>query len=317
MVYDSKPKPPKNGPAKPQPAPDPDSERTAKLRVVSYLWSTTVPDNPFATDGPTPAVPQTWPGDDLHVCRQWHGLDLSAQFGRNGKVVRDSVRLREPSYCGFTESCGFIGKTTVTDRHVTEPRIGESSIGEYVEARTLLGNRLGAFVPDLAVDGTLSDFGLGEIDEIIEQISEEGYLGTNGMAPKIFTYAYVRLYARSSSAGWVSDRRASGFVDQKDIIAGQFGSSWIPEHHLYLDGKLRPSDSRVPTSPEHKQEIEAWLTSPSWYRLKAMDVYAFKALSASMIKWAEETPDKEKLKVAEDFKKRFPDYYIGHTISKW
>jgi hypothetical protein len=231
------------------------------------------------------------------------------QFRSDGSVDPNGIVLDELSYSGMTETCGMIGKTTVTDRHVTEPYIGKDPGGAFVQVKTLLGTRLGAFIPDIdvglpAISPEVSAILAQQIiEEIIEQTSEEQYLGTNSWAPKIFTYARLKLYADGIIGDWVSDTRGNGFLSQKEIIESQAAASWIPEHHLYVNGNLRKS--LTPTSIDHRDELEKWVDSN-----RPFDVFAFVALTEALEAWDRDTPPKEKQRTAADFKARYPDYYI-------
>jgi hypothetical protein len=283
---------------------------TASLRAVSYLWDSTVPDNPFKTDGKVANVPSTWPGDDLVHCRQWQGVDLTATFLPNGTVDSASIKLRALSYSGTTDTCGLIGKTTVTDRHVTEPRIGGQGASNYVEVKTLLGTRLGAFIPD--IEPALSS-GLPQVPgaDLVQHLMEtavlkmvEGrYLGTDSMTPKIFTYARLRLSKFAVKGDWVSDQRGSGFVSQASIVERQLGSSWIPEHHLYVNGALQGGRSLASPSTD---DLLKWIDSPL-----PGDAFGFQAISAALKKWDKDTARSEKVRWTRAFARTFPDYFIG------
>lgn len=282
----------------------------ASLRAVSYLWDTTVPNNPFKTDGSVANVPSTWPGDDLVQCRQWQGVDLSATFLANGNVDPASVKLRALSYSGDTDTCGLIGKTTVTDRHVTHPRIGSDGGTSYVEVKTLLGTRLGAFIPDIDVKlpNLLPSVPGSELvkhlmEKAVEKMVEKRYLGNDPLTPKIYTYARLRLSKAGAQGTWVSDQRGSGFVLHPLIIARQLGSSFIPEHHLYVNGALVSSQSLASPS---RDDLLKWIDSP----LPA-DELGFAAISAALKRWAKDTPPKEKTKWAQAFARAFPDYWVG------
>jgi hypothetical protein len=276
----------------------------ASLRVASFLWDTTVPNNPFGTDGPGPA-PEAWPGDTLRKCRQWHGLDLSFRT-QDGRIDPGSVVLVSPAYSATTETCGIIGKTTTTDRHVTEPVVDADVSGrQYVEVKTLLGTRLGAFIPDLDVglpggswEQALLQHGL---EEFIEQMSEEKYMGTDTWAPKIFSYARLRVYATGGFLGrFVSKTLANGFVTQEEIIDLQLACSCIPEHHLYMNGKR--TDWVVPAS----DAVDKWVDSG-----RPADAFAFLALSAALKEWCAGTPLSEKKAFAKEMKAKYPDYFVG------
>jgi hypothetical protein len=274
----------------------------ASLRTASFLWNTTVPGNPFGTDGPGPA-PAAWPGDTLRRCRQWHGLDLSIHV-EEGRIDPGSILFSSPAYSATTETCGIIGKTTTSDRHVTEPVVSKDASGrEFVEVKTLLGTRLGAFVPD--IDVGLAGGGISQhvLEEFIEQMSEERYLGTDTWTPKIFSYAGLRVYASGGAlARFVSTTRGNGFVTQAEIIEEQLGCSWIPEHHLYLNGKhvhsVTPSSATT--------ELEKWIDSG-----RPADAFAFVALSAALKEWCAETPLAKKQAFATEMKAKYPDYFVG------
>lgn len=279
-----------------------------ELRAISYLWKTTVVGNRFGTDGPQPNVPTTWLSDHLRRCRQWHGVNLSVTFRPDGSVDPQGILLDELSYSGKTETCGIVGKTTVTDRHVTEPKIDSDGHGPYVEVKTLLGTRLGAFIPDIEVDAlghTWHQLADEAVAEAVEATSENQYLGTNNWAPKIFTYAKLKVYVDRTVGDWVSAARGNGFLTQQEIIEKQVGTSWLPEHHLYVDSKL--TKSLTPTSVNHRDELEKWVDSD-----RPFDVFAFNALTAALEAWDRDTAPLKKREVAADFKKRYPDYYIGY-----
>ena len=308
-VRDGEAAPKREPPAAPAP-----TRVSASLRAVSWLWDGLVPLNPFGTDGPK-LLPQRWPGDGLRKCRQWHGVDLGCDV-KDGRFVRATLSVATPSYVGVTSVCGILGKAAVTDRHVTEPVFGEEEGVEFVEVKALLGSRLGAFIPDLDVGvsasvlkalltlgGTLLYQHL--VEEFIEQVSEEGYLGFTSAVAKIYSQVILRLYADGTEvAGFVSLKGGNGFQTTAEILADQLSHSFMPEHHVYLDDQYLTGIA--PKSSDGYPETIAWIDS--W---RPYDAFAFFALSASILAWCRDTPLADKKAAAEDFKKRFPDHFVG------
>ncbi|ETW97875.1 MAG: hypothetical protein ETSY1_20960 [Candidatus Entotheonella factor] len=287
----------------------------ASMRAISWLWDTTVPGNPFGTDGPK-RVPKTWPGDKLRQCRQWHGIDLSCNV-KDGAFVRDTLLVSTPAYIGVTSTCGILGKATTTDRHITEPVWGRDEDGEYVEVKSLLGSRLGAFIPDIDVGQPsvlpLKGAGIGVlvqhlIEELIEQIAEEGYIGYDSTVAKIYSYIVLRLYANGTViSGFNSLKGGNGFQTTEEILADGLSHSFMPEHHIYLDGDYLTGIT--PKSSDGYPETVQWIDS--W---RPYDVMAFFGLSAALKDWCKTVPLEEKKKIAEAFKKAHPDVFVGTSF---
>jgi hypothetical protein len=234
---------------------------------------------------------------------------------KNDRIIRESVaRPQSPDYVGVSEFCGVLGKATVTDRFVSEPRFGSDARGEYVEVRSLLGSRLGAFIPDIDV-GVSSVFpfgGLGFglalqqfIEEVTEDLSEEGYTGTNTSYPKIFSYIKLRVYADGGKDGeFVSNTAGNGFLDQDEIVKGEIGYSWIPEHYLYLDDRL-VDNVEIGLSDSYERTI-AWIDTNLPY-----EEFAFLAVQVALNEFCASATQQQRDQLARDFAEQFPDYFAG------
>lgn len=285
---------------------------SVRLRTVAWLWDALVPLNVFGTDGPK-NVPNTWPGDRHRECRQWHGIDLA--FEKEGNViVRNSIKVVTQEYVGVTSMCGILGKASITDRFVSEPRIAVDDGGEYVEVKSLLGSRLGAYIPDLDVGvaaGSVMEAGwLGSIhqhiiEEMIEDQAEERYLGTNSWVAKIYDFVRLKVYFDGRSEGtFVSKTPGNGFQTTEEIIDEEISYSWMPEHHLYLNDQH--VDAKVPQSSDGWDEMVNWIDS--W---RPFDVMAFVVLNDAINYWCRNASLEDKLAVAQKFKDKHPNYYVG------
>lgn len=295
---------------------------SASVRCVSFLWDSTLIGNPFGTDGPK-RVPRTWPGDTFTRCRQWHGIDLSIQVDNQGRFLRETIIVPGTRhYVGNTVYCGVVGRGNVTDQFVSAPTFGNDARGNYVEVRSLLGSRLGVLIPDIDV-GLEATFGLDlpllrylgvivqqAIEEAAEDLSEETYTGTNKSYPRIFSYILLRIYEDGTTDGrFVSDTGGNGFLTQDEIITGQIGYSLIPEHHLYLNGRL--TQTKELTISDRYEKAIAWIDTYFPY-----EEFAFLAVNDALIEWCKNATDREKRQLASDFKSKFPDYYVSSPYDR-
>ena len=258
---------------------------SGSARCVSVLEESTIEKDAFGVDEWRKT--KEWPGDtwpsSYNQCRQWHGIDISYECVGN-KICKESIITSPTSqevnkfkdklpknleehqtldssnhplvYLGATNICGFHGHVYPTDRYVTKPKVFENECGDsYVEVKSLLGCRVGAFMPDIKLIGGVSDefddflssvlYRLTDIllDKTIENLIEECYTGNNSYYPRIYSYIYLRVYTDGSSeTGFCQDLPSTGMyggyvamggVDTQDVIDGHGGYSYMPEHYLY------------------------------------------------------------------------------------
>ena len=286
------------------------SQVTAELRAVCWLWNTTLPEhlNPFGNDGDR-SIPDTWPGDALTKCRQWHGIDLGFDLQGNVPI---NIKYDIKNYVGNSSFCGVVGRGFITDTWYKEPVILQDQRGTYVEVKSLQAARLGVYIPDIEVghdyEGADNFFGIlfnHFLEEIVEYMGEETYTGTDSDVPKIYDFIRLKLYTDGHAVGeYVADVAGYGFEDAASIIETPIGYSWVPEHHLYLDDSL--VKSIVPASSDGYEEWVKWIDS--WL---PAEVAAHTLFAEALIYWCRNATSEQKAAYANTFKTKYPEYFVS------
>jgi hypothetical protein len=301
----------------------------ASLRCVSWLWQETFQPNPFGTDGPKTLLPQ-WPGDSLKNCRQWHGIDVAFENQVEPgteifTIKRDSIVVSSPDYVGITEYCSIKGRGYMVDRFNPEHgasnyRIGSNPRGEYIEIQSMMSSRLGVLLPDVDIGmshttnpgGTSTNNPLAYINAFFLHFVEEGaeyytaneFTGSNNNFPKIYSNILLRIFADGYREGlFVSDTGGNGFKTMDEIIANQIGFSWIPEHHLYLDGAW--ITGKEVNHPNKSKRLTDWIDT-NW----PYEAFGFSVVNQNLIEWCQNASAQDKKALSEKFKADYPGYFV-------